>query len=66
MSTSVIYFGGWNWSQEMKTVAEFKNDNWSQLGEMSQPRRRHQSIEMNGKIYIIGGNGSRFQILFSQ
>ena len=52
MSQSVIYFGGLS----ISIIAEYRNDIWRKLGEMAKPRAGHRSIEMDGKIFIFGGD----------
>ena len=70
LSSSVIYFGGRilneGWIQT-KIVAEFKNDDWSEIGEIGEmwhPRSYHSSIMMNQKIFILGGENRRYRGLF--
>ena len=51
--SSVIYFGGY-WSDK---VVQFQNMKWTELGNLASQRSGHQSIKMDNKIYLFGGNG---------
>ena len=55
--SSVIYFGGYDEGENETTdrVAEYKNLKWTLLGNLAIPRYGHRSINMDNKIYIIGG-----------
>ena len=69
LSKSVIYFGGRykneGWT-ETNIVAEFKNEDWSKIGEMAMPRSYHSSIQMNQNIFVFGGEGIRYEDLLSE
>ena len=54
---SVIYFGGYDWDEENRTdrVVEYKNREWTLIGNLASPRMDHRSIKMNNKIYIFDG-----------
>ena len=43
----------------LNIVAEFQNDSWRKLGKMTTARSFHKSIQINGKIFIVGGAGSK-------
>ena len=60
-STNVIYFGGNLGDQEggkTDRVVEFRSLEWILLGYLASPRDGHRSIEMDNKIYLIGGHGT--------
>ena len=54
--SSVIYFGGYDWdeSQETDRVVEYKNLEWTLVGNLASPGYRHRSIKMENKIYLFG------------
>ena len=56
-SSSVIYFGGFDGDkvEETDRVVEYKNLEWTLLGDLASPRRSHCSIKMENKIYLFGG-----------
>ena len=58
--SSVIYFGGWDGDEfeETDRVVEYKNLEWTLLGNLASPRYGHRSIKMDKKIYIFGGAGT--------
>ena len=58
--SSVIYFGGYDRDKFEATerVVEYKNLEWTLLGNLASPRYWHRSIKMNNKIYIFGGRGT--------
>ena len=54
--SSVIYFGGYDeGTDETDKVVEYKNLEWTLLGNLAWPRISHRSIKMDNKIYISGG-----------
>ena len=59
-SSSVIYFGGYDYDGDEVTdrVVEYKNLKWTLLGNLASPRMRHRSIKMDNKIYLFGGYGT--------
>ena len=40
---------------DYKTVAEFKNDQWRKLNDLTQGRKNHGSIAVGLRIMIVGG-----------
>ena len=66
LQRSVIYFGGETYIEEsfgsLNIVAEFQNDSWRKLGKMTKARSFHKSIPINGKIFIVGGAGSKLSL----
>ena len=58
-SISVIYFGGYGGSA-LDIVAEYKDHTWTQLGTLNQRRDGHSSIQMDNKIFILGGWGVKW------
>ena len=36
-------------------VAEYKDLKWSQIGKLASPRFSHRSINLNNRLYMIGG-----------
>ena len=58
--SSVIYFGGYDndeW-EETDRVVEYKNLNWTLLGNLASPRADFRSIKMDSMIYLLGGSGT--------
>ena len=39
-------------------IAKFRNNVWTQVGNLMIPRRYHRSIVMNDRIYVVGGRGT--------
>ena len=37
-------------------VAQYKDDQWTKLDPLLQPRRAHGSIVIGNKLFMIGGN----------
>ena len=58
-SSSVIYFGGYGVSgydgSVLDIVAEYKHHKWTKLGTLNQRRYEHSSIQIDNKIFILGG-----------
>ena len=50
--------GGYNGSSYSSTIAEFKNDQWRKLGDLTQGRQYHGSISIGHKTMIVGGQTS--------
>ena len=40
-------------------IAKFRNNKWTQAGNLMVPRRYHRSIVMNELVYVIGGRGTQ-------
>ena len=61
-SSSVIYFGGFGFDGDnyeyLDIVAEYKDHKWTKLGTLNQRRYRHSSIQIDNKIFILGGDES--------
>ena len=62
MSTdsSVILLGGYEYygtTDTLSTVAEFRNDNWSKLGDLLTARYYHSAILNGDEIMVVGGLG---------
>ena len=47
--------GGWQGSNYSPTIAEFKNDQWRKLGDLTQGRDRHGSISISHQTMVVGG-----------
>ena len=47
--------GGSTGSSYFTTIAEFKNDRWRNLGDLTQGRYYHGSISIGQKTMVIGG-----------
>ena len=59
----VFIIGGKCWNTEDKgdvhsIIAKFKNNLWTQAGNLMISRRYHRSIRMNDHFYIVGGRGT--------
>ena len=54
MNDSIIVFGGYS----STTVAKFKDNVWTGLGNLNQSRLGHNSIIFNSEILIVGGDGA--------
>ena len=58
MNDSIMVSGGRGPSTSDKsTVAKFKDDVWTQLGNLNEARHQHNSIIFNSDILIVGGYG---------
>lgn len=47
--------GGYQGSSYSQTIAEFKNDQWRKLGDLTQGRSYHGSISIGHQTMVIGG-----------
>ena len=58
---SAFIIGGWNGRDENSNgistsiVAEFKDGQWTEFGNLLKSRSYHRAITFNGKTMIIGG-----------
>ena len=50
--------GGYQGSEYSRTIAEFKNDQWRKLGDLTQGRYRHGSISIGHQTMVVGGQTS--------
>ena len=57
---SVYIIGGYITEKGYRssTIAEFKNDQWRNLGDLQQARYSHGAIKVGSLTYIIGGVSS--------
>ena len=53
-----MVFGGYGDSGDMSTVAQFKEDSWTKLGDLNQRRFAHNCIFFGFEILVVGGYGS--------
>ena len=56
----VILLGGYTdggQGESVKTISQYKQDSWSQIGELKLPRRGHNSILIGNEILLVGGYG---------
>ena len=54
-SESAYFIGG---RQTKNVIAEFKNDAWRQLGNLTRGRYKQASITLGAETMIIGGDSS--------
>ena len=47
--------GGYDNSNRLATIAEFKNGQWRRLGDLTQARALHGSISVGQQTMIVGG-----------
>ena len=47
--------GGNQGSNYSRTIAEFKNDQWRKIGDLTQGRHVHSSISVGQQTMIVGG-----------
>ena len=52
---SVIVIGGYSDGENSNIIAQFKDNGWSNVGELLQARLGHASIRINNEIYVVGG-----------
>ena len=45
----------------MSTIAEYKDGNWSNIGNMNQGRDNHGSISLRSGIMLVGGFHGGYQ-----
>ena len=45
-------------SEVHSIIAKFRNNVWTQVGNLMIPRRYHRSVVMNNRIYVVGGQGT--------
>ena len=50
--------GGYQGSDYSSTIAEFKNEQWRKLGDLTQGRMYHGSISIGHQTMILGGTTS--------
>lgn len=55
----MFIIGGYPKRQFSSVVAQFKDSQWSHLGELNQGRGYHGAIAIGQEIMIIGGNPKR-------
>ena len=60
-TSSVIYFGGSTEQGRIDRVAEFKNFEWTLLGNLVGPRCGHRSIKMRDMIYLFDGDVETYE-----
>ena len=54
-TSNAVYITGGNGDEIVDTIAEFKNDRWRKIGNLTKPRKYHGSIAAGGLTIIIGG-----------
>ena len=54
-SEAAYFIGG---AQTKEIIAEFKNDTWRQLGNLTKGRYKQASITLGAETMIIGGDSS--------
>ena len=47
--------GGYQDLSYSQTIAEFKNDQWRRLGDLTRGRDRHGSISIDQRTMVLGG-----------
>ena len=57
IKNSVIVFGGIDGSDDVSTVAQFKENTWTKLGDLNQSRFAHNCIFFGSEILVVGGYG---------
>ena len=59
MENSIIVVGGYGGSDGgyEAPVAQFKEDSWTKLGDLNQPRRGHNCLRFDSEILVVGGLG---------
>ena len=55
---SVLVIGGATvgYPYELSIVAEYKDQRWSNIGNLARPRHNHRAIKFGSNIMILGGN----------
>ena len=53
-----MVFGGYGDSGDMSTVAQFKEDSWSFLGDLNQGRSGLNAIVFGSDVFVVGGYGT--------
>ena len=48
--------GGTDGSSNSQTIAEFKNDQWRKIGDLTQGRYWHGSVSIGQRTMVVGGN----------
>ena len=59
-STNIAAYiiGGLTESKRVTTIAEFKNNNWRNIGNLNEPKDGLSAIFHDGEHMIVGGNVS--------
>ena len=52
---AAFVIGGYDGSLYIDVIAQFKNNQWSKVGDLSQGRRYHGSISVGTETMVIGG-----------
>ena len=55
---SCAVFGGFGGSDDVSTVAQFKEDSWTKLGDLNQRRSGLNCILFGSEVLVVGGRGS--------
>ena len=61
--TSVLIIGGYNddgynGDEFLSSIVEFKDDEWTVIGNLKQARHGHQAISIGSLVMIIGGGSN--------
>ena len=48
--------GGYQGTYSSPTIAEFKNDRWRKLGDLTKGRQLHGSISVGRQTMVVGGS----------
>ena len=56
-STNIAAYiiGGYDGSNQVSTIAEFKNNNWQNIGNLKEPKEGLSAIFHDGEHMIVGG-----------
>ena len=62
MDDRILVFGGLDErkGKPLTTVAQFKNDSWSRLGDLHNSRHGHNCIIFDSEVLIVGGYPSLY------
>ena len=54
-SDAAYVIGGYQDGSYSTTIAEFKNNQWRKLGDLTQGRQHHGSISVGFRTMVVGG-----------
>ena len=53
--SAAYIIGGWNGRGAVSTIAEYKNNNWREIGNLNEPKSYLSAIFNNGEYIVVGG-----------
>ena len=54
-NTAAYIIGGYDGSEQVSTVAEYKNNQWRDTGTLNEPKSSPSAIVYDGEYMVLGG-----------